>query len=315
MQSVAAMPHDPNVSSSELASKLLSRPSPVFETQNPATRPSPMQSVAAMPHDPNVSPSELDSKLPSRPSPPGQKISELDSKLPSQPSPPGQQTMPNPWSQDELDQNFLVELGQNLEEMSNLCNQDEFQNFEENWKDAVHLFQSVVGAPPSQDPPDDPEKQVAMSRASLDRPAHFRFAPDNFPLTEPGAIRVSPPGQESDARSGASTPEEIGGDIMEQKPVATLSDPIVAQVVDENQELQLGKLNEAIASLQQKQSEMMEASVVRQSEMIEAKVVRAEPVMEKDNDDNERFFETYGYTMVIVCLAVGVGVLLGSKRR
>jgi hypothetical protein len=103
--------------------------------------------------------------------------------------------------------------------------------------------------------------------------------------------------------------------MVEQKPVSTLLDPVVAQVVDENQDLHLRNMNKPIASLQQKQSEMMEASVVlQQEEMMEAKVVQAKPVMEKDNDDNERFFETYGYTMLIVCLAVGVGFLLGSKR-
>jgi hypothetical protein len=130
----------------------------VLETLHPATRQIPRRSVAAMPHGPNVSPSELDNTLPSRPTRP----------------PPGQQTVPNPWNQDELVQNF--------EEMSNLWNQDEienfeekwkdavnfvqFQNFEEKWKDAVNFVQSVVGTPPPPGPPDDPVNQVAMSHAS-----------------------------------------------------------------------------------------------------------------------------------------------------
>jgi hypothetical protein len=60
---------------------------------------------------------------------------------------------------------------------------------------------------------------------------------------------------------------------------------------------------------------MMEARVGQQSEMMEAKVVRAEPVIEEDNDDSESFFETHGYTMLMICLAVGVGFLLGLKKR
>jgi hypothetical protein len=238
----------------------------VLERLNPATRPSP--------NDPIVSSSELDSKLPSS----------LTMPL------PGQQTTPNPSKQDELDQNF--------EELPNLWNKDELiQNFEEKWENAAHLVQSVVGAPPSQRPPDNPVNQVASTLNTR---------------KEPGAIRVT---ALQHHRARAPTAPGIAEEMVEQKPVSTLSDPVMAHVVDEDEDLQLRKMNEAIASLQQQQLEMMEARVGQQSEMMEAKVVRAEPVIEEDNDDSESFFETHGYTMLMICLAVGVGFLLGLKKR
>jgi hypothetical protein len=160
------------------------------------------------------------------------------------------------------------------------------QNFEREWEKAERRVQSVLDVP-SQEPREGSVNQEIVR--------HGR--------REPGAFRAINPAASA---SRAHTPPGDTGEMAEQKSVSTLSNPIIeAHVIAEDQALQFERLNQAVTSLQQHQLQIMEARVVRAQEVI----------VEDTDDDAPSFLEMYSTTIIMTCLAFGVGILVGSRTR
>jgi hypothetical protein len=86
-------------------------------------------------------------------------------------------------------------------------------------------------------------------------------------------------------------------------------------VVDDNRDLELKKLNEAVASLQQRQT-VLEATSVQ---VVEPVSVTNDECNGNDDDDDDddgpSFLELHGTALLMSCFALGLGLVIGYRMR
>jgi hypothetical protein len=188
---------------------------------------------------------------------------------------------------------------------------EEIHEFNAKWERVERMIQSVSGtenasasleATPKRTnvDPDETTKSAAQDKTE---PPEQTFTYDELKKSagkQLGAIRVAPAG-----RTPTNSTPDSDDEPKEEEP--DISTPVIAHVVKENHDLELRKLNEAVADLQKKQT------------IVEATVQRAEPVNEVDGDNDEEnelsFLELYGDAILMSCVAFGFGIFVGLRMR
>jgi hypothetical protein len=155
--------------------------------------------------------------------------------------------------------------------------------FEKEWEKAERRIQSIHEAP-SREP-----REGSVNPVETDQE-----------IARPGAFRAIHPA----ASARAPTPPDDTCEMQEPETAASLSVPIMeAHVVSEDQVSELESLKYAVISLQQQQSQIMEARIVHASEVI----------MEDNDNDAPSFLKMYGTAILMTCLAFVFGILVGSR--
>lgn len=181
---------------------------------------------------------------------------------------------------------------------------DPIPNFDAWWQRAERQVRSIRDESDTTTT-SNPTGRDPDSTRIISQPQSRNSATEN--VSQLGAIRVSPPQpkDDSDDKSMEDAVDSIHDSDHDSEEVVTAH-----VVVDDNRDLELQKLNEAVASLQKRQT------------VLEATAVQVEPVnVVNDNndddgdDDGPSFLEVHGTALMMSCFALGLGLVIGLRTR